>query len=140
MSTDWLLLPTVNVEVLTIALMQFAQAVGAGADRHVVLVLDRAGCHSSQMLTVPDGIHLVFLPPYSPELQPAERLWPLTNEHSQTDISKHLMNYKRYKRVAVSCFKMIRRRCVLSHTIIGGQNSLLKRPQQHSSQGLTKII
>ena len=23
---------------------------------------------------------LYFLPPYSPELQPAERLWPLTNE------------------------------------------------------------
>ncbi len=60
--------------------LQFAQAVGAGADRHVVLVLDRAGWHSSRMLTVHDGIHLVFLPPYSPELQPAERLWPLTNE------------------------------------------------------------
>jgi transposase len=39
-----------------------------------------AGWHSSQMLGVPDGIHLVFLPPYSPELQPCERLWPLTNE------------------------------------------------------------
>jgi transposase len=23
--------------------------------------------------------HLLFLPPYSPELQPAEHLWPLTN-------------------------------------------------------------
>jgi len=29
---------------------------------------------------VPDGIILLFLPPYSPELQPAERLWSLTNE------------------------------------------------------------
>jgi transposase len=29
---------------------------------------------------VPEGLHLVWLPPYSPELQPAERLWPLTNE------------------------------------------------------------
>jgi transposase len=29
---------------------------------------------------VPPGLHLVPLPPYSPELQPAERLWPLTNE------------------------------------------------------------
>jgi transposase len=29
---------------------------------------------------VPVGVHLVWLPPYSPELQPAERLWPLTNE------------------------------------------------------------
>jgi len=40
----------------------------------------RSGWHVSQALQVPDGIHLVFLPPYSPELQPAERLWPLTNE------------------------------------------------------------
>jgi hypothetical protein len=62
---DFLLLPTVNVEVFTIALVQFAKAVGAGADRHVVLMLDRAGWHKSQMLTVPDGIHLVFLPPSS---------------------------------------------------------------------------
>jgi transposase len=29
---------------------------------------------------VPDGIHLEFLPSGSPELMPAERLWPLTNE------------------------------------------------------------
>ncbi len=26
------------------------------------------------------GIDLFFLPSHSPELQPAERLWPLTNE------------------------------------------------------------
>ncbi|MDJ0705463.1 MAG: hypothetical protein QNJ46_19460, partial [Leptolyngbyaceae cyanobacterium MO_188.B28] len=25
-------------------------------------------------------IHIVLMPPYSPELQPAERLWPLVNE------------------------------------------------------------
>ncbi len=78
--THWLLLPSVNVEVFTIALEQFAQAVGAGPDRRIILVLDRAGWHSSQTLVVPDGIHLVFLPPYSPELQPCERLWPLSNE------------------------------------------------------------
>jgi DDE superfamily endonuclease len=78
--THWLLLPSVNVEVFTIALEQFAQAVGACPDRRIILVLDRAGWHSSQTLVVPDGIQLVFLPPYSPELQPCERLWPLSNE------------------------------------------------------------
>ena len=31
-------------------------------------------------MEVPDGIHLFPLPPYSPELQPIERLWPLVNE------------------------------------------------------------
>jgi transposase len=34
----------------------------------------------SENLSVPEGIHLVPLPPYSPELQPAERLWSLVNE------------------------------------------------------------
>ena len=29
---------------------------------------------------VPEGIHLEILPPYSPELQPAERLWRLADE------------------------------------------------------------
>jgi hypothetical protein len=28
---------------------------------------------------VPDGLHPVTLPPYSPELQPAERLWALSD-------------------------------------------------------------
>ena len=64
-----MLLPSVSVEVFTIALEHFAQAVGASPDRRIIVVLDRAGWHSSQMLVIPDGIHLVFLPPYSPELQ-----------------------------------------------------------------------
>jgi transposase len=78
--SQWLLLPSVNVEVFSIALAQFAQAVGAGPDRHVILILDRAGWLESGEVVIPTGIHLVFLPPYSPELQPCERLWPLSNE------------------------------------------------------------
>ncbi|WP_341474626.1 transposase [Thermus altitudinis] len=31
-------------------------------------------------MEVPAGIRLVFLPPYSPELQPVERVWPSANE------------------------------------------------------------
>ncbi len=31
-------------------------------------------------LAVPDGVGPVFLPPYGPELQPAEHLWPLVDE------------------------------------------------------------
>ncbi len=78
--TEWLLLPTVTAEVFTIALSHFAQAVGAGPTKRILLMLDRAGWHTSKELVVPEGIHLLFLPPYSPELQPCERLWPLTNE------------------------------------------------------------
>jgi transposase len=31
-------------------------------------------------LKVPEGIVLEFQPPYSPEVQPAEHLWPLCDE------------------------------------------------------------
>jgi transposase len=78
--TVWLLLPTVSVAAFTIALAEFAQAVGAGHGRQILLVLDGAGWHVSTQVAVPHGLHLHVLPPYSPELQPAERLWPLTNE------------------------------------------------------------
>jgi transposase len=57
----------------------FARQVGAGPKKKVVLVLDRAGWHTSLRLRAPDHLYLLFLPPYSPELQPAEHLWPLTN-------------------------------------------------------------
>ena len=79
-ATFWLVLPRVDLAVMALALRAFAAAVGAGRDRRIVLVLDGAGWHQPAQLAVPDGLHLVFLPPYSPELQPAERLWPLTDE------------------------------------------------------------
>jgi hypothetical protein len=78
--THWWLLPTINLQVFEAVLAAFAQTVGAGPERQIVLVLDRAGWHTSRQLHVPAGVHLVWLPLYSPEMQPAERLWPLTNE------------------------------------------------------------
>ena len=37
-------------------------------------------CPSLPNLALPEGIRLVYLPPYTPEIQPAERLWPLVDE------------------------------------------------------------
>jgi transposase len=76
----WFVCSTVDTDLLSAVLAAFARAVGAGPDKLVVLVLDQAGWHVSEKLVVPDGIVLEFLPSYTPELQPAERLWPLTNE------------------------------------------------------------
>jgi transposase len=44
-------------------------------DEHVALVLDQAGWHGSDALIVPANVTLVPLPPYSPELNPVERVW-----------------------------------------------------------------
>jgi transposase len=47
----------------------------ARPDAHVVLVLDQAGFHTAKALRVPANITLLYLPPKSPELNPAERIW-----------------------------------------------------------------
>lgn len=70
---------SVSIPLFEVELAEFARQVGAGPSKQIVLVLDRAGWHTSLRLRVPDHVHLLFLPPYSPELQPAEHLWPLTN-------------------------------------------------------------
>jgi transposase len=70
---------TVSILVFEVELAEFARQVGASPTKQIVLVLDRAGWHASVKLRVPDHVHLLFLPSYSPELQPAEHLWPLTN-------------------------------------------------------------
>ena len=46
----------------------------------MILLLDGAGWHTEPGLRVPEGIRLVYLPPYTPELQPAEHLWRLVDE------------------------------------------------------------
>jgi len=76
----WLILPTVNAEVFSLALENFAREVGAGKRKRILLVVDGAGWHTAKKLKVPEGIHLEFLPSHSPELQPSERLWPLSDE------------------------------------------------------------
>lgn len=76
----WLVLPMVGARAFSLALAQFAEWVGAGLDKRVVLVLDRAGWHIGGEVEVPEGVELELLPSRSPELQPAERLWPLVNE------------------------------------------------------------
>ena len=53
--TWWLLLPTVSVAAFTLALAACAHTVGAGHDKHILLVLDRAGWHVSPQVPRPGG-------------------------------------------------------------------------------------
>jgi transposase len=77
--TVWHLATTVSIELFSVELEAFAHQVGAGPTKQIVLLLDGAGWHDSPRVRVPEHVHLLFLPPHSLELQPAEHLWPLTN-------------------------------------------------------------
>jgi putative transposase len=48
---------------------------------HFVLIMDQAGWHKSRTLELPDGITVLLLPPYSPELNPVENLWHYLRSH-----------------------------------------------------------
>lgn len=52
---------------------EISRHVARGA--HAVLLLDRAGWHTTDKLTVPGNITLIFLPSRSPELNPVENIW-----------------------------------------------------------------
>jgi transposase len=51
-------------------------------DKQLLLVMDQAGWHRSKDLHKHDNIKLLFLPPYSPELNPVERLWAWLRKHA----------------------------------------------------------
>lgn len=90
----WFVLPTVDTSVFSLALARFAAAVEASREKRVLLVLDQAGWHTSRQLVVPEGIELVFLPARSPELQPAERVWALTDERLKNKLFHTLDDLK----------------------------------------------
>lgn len=74
-----MLAPTVNTDYMNEHLRFISKQ--AGQDKHIVLVLDQAGWHVAKALKVPENITLLQLPPYSPELNPIERVWAYLKSH-----------------------------------------------------------
>lgn len=62
-----------NTANMQLQLDEIAAQVAPGA--HAVVVLDRAGWHTTAKLKAPDNLTLIPLPPRSPELNPAENVW-----------------------------------------------------------------
>lgn len=68
-----LALPEVSTRAMRLFLAELSRTLSP--ETHAVIVLDRAGWHVSEDLVVPANLTLVHLPPYSPELNPIERVW-----------------------------------------------------------------
>ena len=65
--TYWWIVPKLNWKVFGQILADFARHFGIGQERRVVLALDQASFHTTENLEVPEGIHLLWMPPKSPE-------------------------------------------------------------------------
>ena len=68
-----LALPYADTEAMQLHLEEISRAVARGA--HGVLLLDRAGWHTTARLVVPKNMTLIFLPSRAPELNPVENIW-----------------------------------------------------------------
>ena len=68
----YLIMPTSNTECFQIFLEVLARKF---ARQDILLVLDGAPNHRCGDLSFPDKIKLLYLPPYSPELNPKVNLW-----------------------------------------------------------------
>lgn len=69
---DSLVLPEVSGRCMQLFLDEVAQRY---PDENIVMIVDGAGWHKSNNFKFPDNLRLLFLPPYSPELNPQEHLW-----------------------------------------------------------------
>ena len=68
-----LALPRAITQSMQAHLDEIARTVANGA--HAVLLLDRAGWHTTAELNVPENLTLIFLPSRAPELNPVENIW-----------------------------------------------------------------
>ena len=62
-----------DTEAMQLHLDEIARFVARGA--HAVLLLDRAGWHTTTALAVPRNITVILLPSRAPELNPVENVW-----------------------------------------------------------------
>ena len=65
-------LPFCNTDSFQLFLNEFSMQ---NQDELKIVVLDNGAFHKAKRLTIPPNIILIFLPPYSPELNPAEKMW-----------------------------------------------------------------
>jgi hypothetical protein len=65
-------LPNCNADNFQIFFDEFAKEY---SNTYNIIVLDNGAFHKAKSLKIPANIGLIFLPPYSPELNPAENIW-----------------------------------------------------------------
>ena len=67
-----LMLPKVNTLCMNIFMKEFGKYIN---NKDITFIMDGATWHKSRSLHIPSNIKSIIQPPYSPEVNPVERLW-----------------------------------------------------------------
>ena len=95
-ATSGVVMPCLNARSVSVHLAHIGRQVAAGA--HAILVLDGAGFHIANDLTIPTNITLLKLPPYSPELNPVENIWAYLRANRLANTV-----YETYEEIVAAC-------------------------------------
>ncbi len=74
-----LMMPKANTHAMQLHLDEISRQVAFNA--HAVLLMDRAGWHTTEKLRVPENITVILLPSRAPELNPVENVWQYMREN-----------------------------------------------------------
>jgi hypothetical protein len=96
-----LIMPICNTAAMNHHLSEISSQVAA--DAHAVVILDGASWHNSHGLVVPSNITLLALPPYSPELNPVERVWHYSKSSHSHQMSGRLACRLGFSRLNSQC-------------------------------------
>ena len=66
------IMPYCNTEYMNVFLKNLSKDF---SNDEIVLACDGAAWHKSNSLEISENIHLVFIPPYTPEMNPIEQIW-----------------------------------------------------------------
>jgi transposase len=68
------------------------------------MILDNGAFHKAKKLSIPTNARLVFLPPYSPELNPVERFWQDLKDQLSFDFYQSLASLRQDVRSALATY------------------------------------
>ena len=73
-------------------------------NEYKIMVLDNGAFHKAKSLKIPSNIYLFFLPQYSPELNPAEKMWAILKRNFTNQLSKDLDQVGEFVTNAIKTF------------------------------------
>jgi len=86
-------------------------------EEYKIILIDNAGFHSLKNYKLPENINLVRIPPYSPELNPAEKIWAYIKQYGSSPkiVGKKVISlpyeFNRYRQTIRNQFSLGFRRC-----------------------------
>jgi len=89
----------INTDIFESYLNQFSKK---NPREFKIVIIDNAGFHSTKNIEVPENIALVNLPAYSPELNPAEKIWQYLKQKYKNRVFYSIDKVKKWLHEAVN--------------------------------------